>query len=61
MNVRTIADPNTGETFADVNDLVYLFRDIKEHPEKYDRDAVITLIGEIAGKIPIKKEPERPF
>jgi len=61
MNVGTITSEE--ETFANVDDLIYLFLDIKEHPEKYNKDAVITFIGQLAGKIPIKKKMEidRPF
>lgn len=61
MSVGTITDPNTGETFANVDDLLNLFRDIKEHPEKYNKEAVVTLIGQLAGKIAIRQEIEKPF
>ena len=60
MKVRTIRDPETGKTCADVRDLIALFKDIREHPDKYDQDLVVTVIGQLAGKIPIEIV-DRPF
>ena len=61
INVATLTDP-TGETFANVDDLLALFRDIKDNPENYNKDAVVRFIGQLAGKIPIEKETSRiPF
>lgn len=61
MNIGTLRDPNTGETYADVYDLIELFKDIRNHPEKYDQDLVISLIGQIFKKIPIEPKVEIPF
>lgn len=59
MNVGILKSPD-GETFANINDLIALFKDVKEHPEKYDKGAVVTLIGQLAGSIK-KEEPKNPF
>lgn len=59
--VHIIKNNDTGETYADIKDLIALFKDIKEHPENYKQEIVVKMIGQLAGKIPIEKEPIRPF
>ena len=58
--IGTLRDPNSGEVFADIDDLIAFFKDAREHPDKYDQAAITRLAEEAMGK---KKEPtmERPF
>jgi len=60
MTVGILRDPNSGEVYADVTDLIAMLKDALEHPEKYDEEVVTRLAEEAMGK---KKEPtmERPF
>jgi len=60
MKIRKLRNPD-GRTFANIDDMISLFKDIKENPEKYNQEAVVTVIGQLAGKIPIEKEIENPF
>ena len=60
MKVPTFSDQN-GETYVNIEDLIALFEDIKKNPKNYKKKAVINLIGQLAGKIPLKPEIERPF
>ena len=61
LKVRKLYDPYKQQTFANVEDLIALFEDAREHPDKYsERDKASTrrLASEILGQAP---EPERPF
>ena len=59
MNIGILRDPYKDKTYAKVDDLIELLKDIREHPENYNQDAVVKLIEQLTGKIPI--EPEIPF
>lgn len=58
--IGTLRDPNSGEVFADIDDVIALLRDAREHPEKYDEATITRLAEEAMEK---KREPtiERPF
>ena len=58
--IGTLRDPNSGEVFADIDDLIAFLKDARGYPDKYDQAAVIRLAEEAMGK---KREPtiERPF
>ncbi len=60
VKVRKIYDPYKQITYANVDDLLALLKDAKEHPEQYDQKAIIRLCEELMGK---KHEPmvEKPF
>lgn len=60
MKIRKIYDPYKQQTFANLEDLLAFFKDVKEHSEQYNEAAVARLAEEILGKTP---QPiiERPF
>ncbi len=59
MKIRKIYDPYKQQTFANVEDLLALFKDVKAHPEQYNEASVTRLAEEVLGKKPITTE--RPF
>jgi hypothetical protein len=61
MNIGTIRDPNSGEVFADIDDLIALFKDAREHPDKYDEIVITRLAEEATGKKKVEAPIERPF
>ena len=61
MKIRKLYDPYKQQTFANVEDLLALFKDAREHPEKFtegNKESTRRLAQEILGKSP---DPERPF
>ena len=62
MKIRKLRHPD-GRVFANIDDMISLFKDIRENIEKYNREAVVTVIGKLAGKISIEEEKktENPF
>ena len=61
VKVRKLYDPYKQQTFANVEDLFALFKDAKEHPEKYDKEVITRLAEEVTGKKQIEPTIERPF
>ncbi len=57
MKIRKLYDPYKQQTFANVEDLLAMFKDAKEHPENYDEKTITRLAEEVMGK----QQMERPF
>jgi len=61
VKIHTLQNPYEDKTYAKVDDLIELFKDIQELPENYNQDAIIKFIGQLAGKMPIEPETPNPF
>ena len=58
MKIRKLYDPYKQQTFANVEDLLSFFEDVKAHPEKYNESFIRRLAEDVLGKTP---QVEKPF